>query len=242
MLLAALCCLCQSRGLAQESAAPATPALPPAAPTAPTGDPKPDKAAPGVKDPLRGSLQPAWKWLRENKDGWKHTPDGLQVLVEPGNMWGPANDAKNVLLHPVPAALVRNAEVQVTLSHAPQKRWEQANLVWYYKDSTMVKLGLEIENGVMNIVMGREENDQTKTIAVLPWPHQEAELRMIVKDLELTGSYRLPGAAEWKEAGKATLPAGIPEGPAASLQFYQGEAGSGRWAIARDFVIRAAVP
>lgn len=231
--LAWICCG-TARG--QAPAAHAAPGNPPGAAAPET---KANKDTAGVKDPLTGPLLPGWKWLREHKDGWKHTPDGLQVLVEPGNMWGAANDAKNVLLYPVPDALVRNAELRVTLSHNPSKRWEQANLVWYYTDSTMVKLGLEIENGVMNIVMGREENDQTKTIAVLPWPHQTAELRMVVKDLELTGSYRLPGEAEWKEAGKATLPENPPAGPAASLQFYQGEAASGRWATARDFRLLA---
>jgi regulation of enolase protein 1 (concanavalin A-like superfamily) len=134
---------------------------------------------------------------------------------------------------------VRQADVRVTVSHQPKKRWEQANLVWYYSGSTMVKLGLEIENGVHNIVMGQEENDRTKTIAVIPFPSHSAELRFTVKDLVLTGYYRRPGDKEWHTAGTAALPAGEPPAPHASLQFYQGEANSGRWATLRDFQITA---
>jgi regulation of enolase protein 1 (concanavalin A-like superfamily) len=194
-----------------------------------------------ITDDFRGKLGEGWKWLRENKDGWRMTEAGLQVLIEPGNMWGPSNDAKNVLLRPVPEELRDNADVSVTVSHKPQNRWEQANLVWYYSDSAMVKLGLEIENGITNIVMGREEDDKTRTIAIIPYPGESVQLRMTVRGNELTGFFREPDAKDWKEAGKTTLPA-APGGalPQISLQFYQGVAGSGRWATVKGFRLSAA--
>jgi regulation of enolase protein 1 (concanavalin A-like superfamily) len=194
------------------------------------------KAPAAVTDEFRGKLSEGWRWLRENKDGWRVTDNGLQVLVEPGNMWGGSNDAKNVLLRRVPEAMVAAADVSVEVSHKPQNRWEQANLVWYYSDSHMVKLGLEIENGRMNIVMGREEGDKTKTIAIIPYDGESAELRFTVRGQDLQGWYRRPGAADWTEAGKTTVPVS-PEAPAphVSLQFYQGVAGSGRWATVRKF-------
>ncbi|MBP7950838.1 MAG: hypothetical protein KA004_14395 [Verrucomicrobiales bacterium] len=242
-------CVCASFNLAAPSSAqvPAggvnaslTPAAGKAQTAQPADSPSPDShETPIVQDPLRTSMKPGWTWVREHKDAWKLTPEGLQILVEPGNMWGPANDAKNILLHRVPEELAARADVRVTVAHQPKKRWEQANLVWFYSGSTMVKLGLEIENGVLNIVMGREENDATKTIAIIPFPHPAAELRFTVKGTALTGHYRQPGGKEWKTAGTATLPSGKLPPPHASVQCYQGEANSGRWATVRDFQITA---
>ena len=39
-------------------------------------------------------MRKEWRWLRENKDGWKLTDSGLKVLIEPGNMWGKAKQCK----------------------------------------------------------------------------------------------------------------------------------------------------
>jgi regulation of enolase protein 1 (concanavalin A-like superfamily) len=189
-----------------------------------------------VTDDFRGKLGEGWRWLRENREGWRETDNGLQVLVEPGNMWGGANDAKNVLLRGVPEAMAAAADVSVEISHKPQNRWEQANLVWYYSDSHMVKLGLEIENGRTNIVMGREEGDKTKTIAIIPYEGETVELRFTVRGQDLQGWYRRPGAADWTVAGKTTVPVSpVAPAPHISLQFYQGVAGSGRWATVRKF-------
>ncbi len=190
-------------------------------------------------DNFRGSMNSAWQWLRENRAGWKLTDNGLQVLVEPGNMWGGANDAKNLLQRPVPTAWQESADVSVQLEHRPKKRWEQANLVWYYSDATMVKLGLEVENGKTNIVMGREEDDRTRTMAIVPYPYEAVQLRLVVQGLELTGYFRQPGDAKWTEVGKCPLPSSSSTPPAqVSLQFYQGEAGSDRWATVSHFEMK----
>lgn len=192
-----------------------------------------------IVDTFRGSMNSSWRWQRENKAGWKLTDNGLQVLIEPGNMWGKANDAKNVLLHPVPAAWQSSADVSVQLEHHPKKRWEQANLVWYYSDSTMVKLGLEVEDGKTNIVMGREENDRTRTIAIVPYPAEIVQLRFVVRGLELTGYYRQSGDSTSTEVGKSPLPSSSSTPPAqVSLQFYQGEAD--RWATVTRFELKPA--
>jgi regulation of enolase protein 1 (concanavalin A-like superfamily) len=205
-----------------------TPAKP-----APAGEAKAAPAA--VTDDFKGKLVEGWRWLRENKAGWRLTDAGLQVLIEPGNMWGPANDAKNVLLRSVPEPMRKNADVTVQVAHKPQNRWEQANLVWYYSDSAMVKLGLEIEHGKTNIVMGREEGDKTRTIAIIPYAGETVQLRVVVLGGELTGYFRRPGAPEWTEAGKTTTPAPAGTDPQISLQFYQGVAGSDRWATVTGF-------
>jgi len=188
-----------------------------------------------ITDDFRGSMNSTWRWLRENKTGWKLTDSGLQVLIEPGNMWGKANDAKNVLLHSVPLAWQDSADVSVQLEHHPKKRWEQANLVWYYSDSAMVKIGLEVENGKTNIVMGREEDDRTRTIAIVPYPAETVQLRLVVRGPEISGYYRHPGDLKWIEVGKSPLPSSSKRPAQVSLQFYQGEADSDRWATVSRF-------
>lgn len=189
-----------------------------------------------IIDSLKGSMGKDWRWLRENKSGWKLTDSGLQVLIEPGNMWGKDNDARNVLLHPIPAAWEDGVDVQVQLEQHPKKRWEQTNLVWYFSDSTMVKLGLELEHGKTNIVMGREDGDRTRTIKIVPYADPIVQLRFVLKGQQLQGFFRKPGTAEWKPVGSATLPASSATPPAKiSLQFYMGEEDSNRWATVSDF-------
>ena len=54
------------------------------------------------KNPFAGdSLPQAWTWLRENPKAWRLKDQGLEIKIEPGNMWGGQNDAKNVLLIPI---------------------------------------------------------------------------------------------------------------------------------------------
>lgn len=207
---------------------------PPAAPATST---TPEDADSIVEDFRKPPKKP-WRWIRENRDGWRITDDGLQVLIEPGNMWGGDNDARNVLVRPIPAEWRDGVEVIVQFEHHPKKRWEQADLVWYYNDGTMVKLGLEVENDQLNIVMGREEKDQARTVAVIPYGKNTVQLRLVVDGRKIAGAYRVPGEKKWTTAGDCELPS-PPDGeaPHASLQFYQGDAGSDRWATVSKFRI-----
>jgi len=192
-----------------------------------------------IVDRFQGSMRKDWRWLRENKEGWKLTASGLQVLIEPGNMWGKANDAKNVLLHPVPEEWRESVEISVQMEQHPKKRWEQTDLVWYYSDSTMVKIGLEVEYGRTNVVMGREIDDRTQTIAIVPYPAETVQLRLVIDGRETTGFYRTRGSKEWTEVGRTSLPAESSKPPQVSLQFYQGEANADRWAVVSDFTMQA---
>src|SRR5687768_11678773 len=84
-----------------------------------------------------------WKWVRENPKGWKTSSKGLEVLIEQGNMWGPANNAKNLLMRPAPDAGGAELEITATVSNQPTNQYEQIDLTWYFDDSHMVKIGLE---------------------------------------------------------------------------------------------------
>jgi hypothetical protein len=78
----------------------------------------------------RGGLGESWHWLREHKDFWRVTPQGLEVRLEPGNMWGPQNDARNVLLRAAPPVTTNQIEISVTVQNQPTNQYEQTDLVW----------------------------------------------------------------------------------------------------------------
>lgn len=179
-----------------------------------------------------------WKWIRENRAGWRTGAKGLEVNVEPGNMWGPSNDAKNVLVRPAPEAGAGELEITVTFTNEPASQYEQADLVWYYDDSHMVKIGQEMVDGKLSIVMGREEKDRTRTIAILPLKTATVTVRFLVKGDTIRGQFMPEGSKEWQDAGNCTLPAPAEGKPHLSLQFYQGAKEAPHWARASAFTIR----
>jgi regulation of enolase protein 1 (concanavalin A-like superfamily) len=187
------------------------------------------------EDDFKGGLKDGWSWVREDAKGWRTTEAGLELRVLPGNMWGPPNDAKNVLVRPVPDAGEDGVTITVKVRNEPTEQYEQVNLVWYYDDSNMVKLGLEQVDKTLCVVMGREERDRTRTISVIPKGTPALELRLTVESGKIRGEYRPDGAGEWAKAGECPLPAG--EKPHASLQAYQGPAEAERWAKITGFRI-----
>src|SRR5439155_3504663 len=102
----------------------------------------------------------------------------------------PVNNAKNVLVRPAPDAAKQNVEVSVTVTNRPTEQYEQVDLVWYYDDSNMVKLGQELVDGKLSIVMGREEKDRTRTIAIIPLDSYSVRLRFRVKGKTVRGQFR----------------------------------------------------
>src|SRR6185369_1615692 len=134
------------------------------------------------QDDFAGKLGEGWSWVREHPAAWRVVERGLEVRIEPGNMWGPANDASNVLIRAAPLADTGSIEISINVENQPTEQYEQVDLVWYYDDSHMVKIGHELVDGKLSIVMGREENDRTRTIAIIPLPSAAVQLRMVVQD------------------------------------------------------------
>ena len=194
-------------------------------------------------NPFAGeSLPRGWSWKRENPASWCLRDKGLEIKIEPGNMWGGANDAKNVLLIPVAKDLQESGtDVQVTLAHSPTRRWEQADLVWYFRDSHMVKIGLELEHGKNSVVMGREEEDRTRTIKIVPLEKDQVTVRLTVAGNQVRGHYRLTPRDAWTEVGTCTepRPAGGEEQARVSIQCYQGEQENPHWARITDLRMAA---
>ena len=185
---------------------------------------------------FKGRLGEGWSWRREDPKAWRVTERGLEVRLQPGNLWGPPNNAKNVLVRDAPDPVKGEVEVSVSVTNQPTEQYEQVDLVWYYDDSHMVKLGQELVDGKLSIVMGREEADKTRTIAILPLKSFSVRLRLTVAGDRILGEFRTPDAENWQKAGECNLPAH--GAPRVSLQFYQGPANAEHWARVTDFVIR----
>ena len=194
-----------------------------------------------MKLPFRDTFRPkpdaGWRWVREDPKAWRVGEGGLEVLIQPGNMWGPANDAKNVLVRPAPDPKQQPLEITAVVSNKPTGQWEQVDLVWYYDDSHMVKCGQELVDGKLSIVMGREEKDRTRTIAIIPIESDTVELRLEVKGNQIRGRFKTPGG-EWRTAGECDLPAPANGRPHVSLQFYQGVPHVEHWARVSEVTVR----
>jgi len=190
------------------------------------------------EDRFRGKMDQGWTWIRENRAAWRSDDQGLWVRIEPGNMWGPPNNARNVLVRPAPDFDSGPMEISVTVSNQPTGQYEQADLAWYYDDSHMVKIGQELVDGKLSIVMGREEKDRTRTIAIIPLASSTVTVGFIVSSNQLTGRFRLPREEAWREAGRCDFPAPANARPKISLQFYQGPSDAEHWVRVTDFRIQ----
>jgi regulation of enolase protein 1 (concanavalin A-like superfamily) len=189
------------------------------------------------EDQFKNKLGKGWSWIRENPQAWRVTNQGLEVRIEPGNMWGPQNNAKNLLIRPLPAAAATAIQISVRVENKPTHQYEQVDLVWYYDDSHMVKLGQELVDGKLSVVMGREENDKTRTISITPLDSQVVFLRIIAKENHVRGQFRTRKTSQWREVGECDMP--VPSGtpPRVCLQFYQGPEKEEHWAKVTDFRI-----
>ena len=189
------------------------------------------------RDAFKGKLGAGWSWVREGAKHWRVGEQGLEVHVQPGNMWGPPNNAKNVLVRSVPDPERDPLEITASVHNHPTAQYEQVDLVWYYDDSNMVKIGQDLVDGKLSIVMGREENDRTRTIAIIPLDSDSVELRLQAKGKQLRGQFKT-SKGDWRDVGECTMP--VKGSPHVSLQFYQGPAAEEHWARVSEFTIRRA--
>jgi hypothetical protein len=193
------------------------------------------------RDKFKGELGEGWSWVREDARKWRVGDRGLEVCIHPGNMWGPANDAKNILVRPAPDAGGKPLEVTAAVENHPTNQWEQVDLCWYYDDGHMVKVGEELVDGKLSVVMGREEDDKARTVSITPLDSETLQLRFVVTGDRIRGSFKTP-KGEWREVGECDLPATGPakDKPQISLQFYRGPADAEHWARVTELTIRRA--
>jgi regulation of enolase protein 1 (concanavalin A-like superfamily) len=188
------------------------------------------------QDDFKGKLGEGWSWVREDPAAWRVGDRGLEIRLQPGNMWGPPNNARNVLVRSVPDPAATPVEVGVSIENKPTEQYEQVDLVWYYDDSNMVKIGQELVDKKLSIVMGREQKDRTRTIAIIPLKTDSVRVRFIVQGDKLRGEFRPADSQSWQVAGECDLP--VNGQPKVSLQCYQGPARVERWARLTEFRIQ----
>lgn len=191
-------------------------------------------------DEFKGKLGEGWSWVRENPAGWRISERGLEIRVQPGNMWGGANNARNVLVRPVPDPATGEVIVSLALQNQPTEQYEQVDLVWYYDDSHMVKLGQELVDKKLSIVMGREQADRTRTIAIIPIQETALEVRFLVQTNQIRGQFRTVADQPWRDAGRCDLP--IKGSPKVSVQCYQGPSQAEHWARITTFLVQQRQP
>jgi regulation of enolase protein 1 (concanavalin A-like superfamily) len=152
-------------------------------------------------------------------------------------MWGPENSGKNVLIRKLPES-ERPYEISMTVEHSPTEQYEQVDLVAYYDDSNMVKIGEELVDGQLSIVMGREEKDRTRTLAIIPLEKMRVELKLRIEGNKVSGFFRPEGTPDWRRAGECELPGtGTPK---VAIQCYQGTNDKEHWAKIESFRINSA--
>ncbi|HKQ36626.1 MAG TPA: hypothetical protein VJ063_01035 [Verrucomicrobiae bacterium] len=185
------------------------------------------------RDSFAGKLAEGWSWRRENPATWRIREHALEIRIEPGNMWGPANDARNVLVRKLAEA--SRTQISLTVSNKPTGQYEQVDLVWYYDDSHQVKIGQEMVDGKLSIVMGREEKDRTRTIAITPIEALQVDLRLVMTNNVIRGAFRTTGTKAWREVGSCDLPV---HGDAhVAIECYQGLPSAEHWARITNFEI-----
>ncbi|MCP5520365.1 MAG: hypothetical protein H7A46_02305 [Verrucomicrobiales bacterium] len=187
------------------------------------------------EEPFGDQLKAGWSWIREEPGAWRLRGGALEMRILPGNLWGGANTGRNLLVRPAPDPADGDIEITVKLQSAPTGQYEQINLAWYYDDSHMVKLNREIVNGPVCVVMGREENDQCRTIAQPPVPGGWYRLRLTVSGNRIRGEYWPEGADAWTTAGECTLPVPPNGRPKISIHGYNGLKEGGHWARISEF-------
>ena len=80
-------------------------------------------------DDFKGRLGDGWSWVREHREAWRVTDLGQEVRIEPGNMWGPQNNARNLLVRPAPETTNAEIEISVSVQNSPTNQYEQTDLV-----------------------------------------------------------------------------------------------------------------
>lgn len=175
-------------------------------------------------------LSPEWKRVRVREEDVRIEDGRVAVRIRPGSLYGPTNNAENLLVRPLPGQVsAMEIDVEIRLSGA----YEQAGLFWYYDDDNYAKLVLEYIDNRRYVVLVREENAEAAVAAKIPVETDRVSLRFEVKGHTLSALFRLPGQSEWTNA--ASCPAYLKEGLHAGLIGHGGPEDGSRWAYYSDF-------
>jgi regulation of enolase protein 1 (concanavalin A-like superfamily) len=151
-------------------------------------------------------LADGWTWVREDRDAWRIENGALHLKVFPGSLFGGGNDAKNVLIRPLPAQ--DDISIEVTITNDPKEQAEQATLLWYADDDNYVKLCKEQMSGKQNVVLAREEAGKGAFVASVPSAAPTLRLRLTRHADKIAADFATGQDEAWNHVGSCPPPAG----------------------------------
>jgi regulation of enolase protein 1 (concanavalin A-like superfamily) len=178
-------------------------------------------------------LGEGWAWIREDPQMWRLDMGALVVRTSTGHIFGGSNDAKNVLLRPLPRT-GRPLAIEVHVDSDPMVGFEHAGLVWYVDDDNFVALYQEVLDGKIVLQMVIEKEGKAR-FAVARHETTSVWLRLLNSAGMITSQYRLSERAPWRDVGEGEIPA---SGPArAGVVTGGAPKGARRYVRFRDFRI-----
>jgi hypothetical protein len=153
------------------------------------------------QDDFQKKLGEGWSWVRGHREAWRATERGLEVRIEPGNMWGPANNARNVLVHSLPGATDDAIEIS-------------AMKVRVYGDTDLVN----ITENVKGHLGETDISGQYRTVRV--WVKRKGQWQSVSNQFTRLAQQPYRAHPTWLfciEQGLSELKQGL--GPAATFQF-----------------------
>ncbi len=184
---------------------------------------------------FKNGLDEGWSFVREDKKEWRVTDGQVELLAQPANIWGKANNGtKNLLLRILPAV---NASVEVVVDFNPRKKYEQAGLMLYVDDDNYIKLDRELIDG-QSCVMILENWAKPKLVKRIPFREGPMHLRLEIVGGKVKAMVKAPDAVDWIAHGETTLP-GKPDAVRAGVFALNGDANAPRWAKFSQFKLSA---
>jgi len=160
---------------------------------------------PLFEDKFDKKLADGWTWVREDKKAWRVDAGGLHIRNQFGTLWGKGNDARNVLLRPLPDAKGAPLAIEVTVQHKPVINAEQVGLIYHVDDDHYVKLVYEALDGKSWLVLAREVAGEGNVAGKVPLPNDAPRIRLVVDRDCLRGQF-LGKDDKWEDIGKCEFP------------------------------------
>ncbi len=179
------------------------------------------------------ALDKGWSFVREDKTDWRLKDGNLEMLAQPSNIWGKANNkTENFLLRALPGP---KFTVEVTVDFNPRKEYEQAGLMLYVDDDNYIKFDRELYGG-QSCTLVLESKAKPKVVKKIPFREGPLRLRLEIVDGKVKAMVKAPDGKDWTAHGETTLP-GSSDKVKVGLFALQGDAKAPRWATFRDFVL-----
>jgi regulation of enolase protein 1 (concanavalin A-like superfamily) len=160
------------------------------------------------EEKFTGELGTDWSWVREEPKAWRIDKGALMLRTLPGYLHAKSNDAKNVLLRPLPKS-DNPLAVEVYVESEPKVQYEHAGVVWYVDDDNYVSLFQEVLGGKVELQMVTEK-EARPSFAVAKHDAKGVWLRLLIADGKITSQYRPTEKDEWKTVGQSDAPASGP--------------------------------